>query len=69
MEKITLRIEGMACGHCEVAVQNAVRKLPGIKKVKANKRKKESVIEFDEATVTLEQIVGEINSTGYKVIL
>ncbi|MDD4565105.1 MAG: cation transporter [Eubacteriales bacterium] len=69
MEKITLRIEGMACGHCEVAVQNAVRKLPGIKKVKANKRKKESVIEFDEAAVTLEQIVDEINSTGYKVIL
>jgi len=38
MEKIVLHVEGMACGHCEIAVQDAVRKLPGIKKVKATKR-------------------------------
>lgn len=40
MEKIVISVEGMACGHCEIAIQEAVRKLPGIKKAKASKRKK-----------------------------
>ena len=69
MEKITLRVEGMTCGHCEIAVKDAVRKLPGIKKVKASKHKKEAEIEFDEASVTQEQIVSAISATGYRVVL
>lgn len=68
MEKANLCVEGMACGHCEIAIQDAVRKLSGIKKVKASKRKKEVAVEFDTATVTQEQIVDAINSTGYQVI-
>lgn len=40
MEKHEISVGGMACGHCEIAVQDAVRRLPGIKKVKASKRKK-----------------------------
>jgi copper ion binding protein len=68
MEKITLRVEGMSCGHCEIAIQDAVRRLPGIKKVKASKRKKEVVAEFDAALATTEAIAGAINGTGYRVI-
>jgi len=68
MEKITLRVEGMACGHCEIAVKDAVRKLPGIKKVKASKRKKEASAEYDPEQVTLEQIRQAINNTGYRVV-
>lgn len=69
IEKITLHVEGMTCGHCEIAVKDAVRKLPGVKKVKASKRKKEAEVEFDEASVTQEQIVEAISDTGYRVIL
>lgn len=68
MEKAKLRVEGMACGHCEIAVQDAVRKLPGIKKAKASKRKKEAVVDYDASLVSLEQIIAAINNTGYRVI-
>jgi copper chaperone len=47
MDKVILRVEGMSCGHCEIAVQDAVRKLPGIKKVKASRRRKEAVVDYD----------------------
>lgn len=57
----------MSCGHCEIAVQDAVRRLPGIKKVKANKRKKEASVEYDTSAVTIEQIKKAINDTGYHV--
>ncbi|MGC4018188.1 MAG: cation transporter [Muricomes sp.] len=68
MEEIKLHVEGMSCGHCEIAVQDAVRKLPGIKKVKASKRKKEAVINYDTSLVSSEQIIEAINGTGYSVV-
>lgn len=68
MEKQIIQVEGMACGHCEVAVQDAVRKLSGIKKVKAQRRKKNAVVQFDSSEVSLEQIKAAINATGYKAI-
>jgi copper chaperone CopZ len=56
----------MSCGHCEIAVQDAIRRLPGIKKAKANRRKKEAAVEYDEASVSPEQIIAAINATGYQ---
>ncbi|MDR1131228.1 MAG: copper ion binding protein [Oscillospiraceae bacterium] len=69
MEKITLRVEGMVCGHCEIAIQDAVRKLSGIKKVKASKRKKAVSVEFDTAQTTAAGIAAAIDGTGYKVVI
>lgn len=69
MEELKLHVEGMACGYCEVAIQDAVRKLPGIQKVKANKRRKEAVVHYNASLVSPEQIVEAINGTGYQVIV
>lgn len=66
MEKHEISVGGMACGHCEIAVQDAVRRLPGIKKVKASKRKKIAAVEFDPALVSLADIKNAINATGYE---
>jgi copper chaperone len=68
MEKLILRVEGMSCGHCEIAVQDAVRRLSGIKKVKASKRKKECVAEYDAGQVSSAEIIQAINATGYTVV-
>lgn len=68
MEKTVLRVEGMSCGHCELAIQDAVRKLPGIEKVKASKRKKEVSVEFDSTQVNLDQIKSTIAETGYDIV-
>lgn len=68
MEKTILRVEGMVCGYCEITIQDAVRKLPGIKKVKASKRKKEVSVEYDQFQVSLDQIRQAIYNTGYKLV-
>lgn len=68
MEKIILHVEGMTCAHCEIAIKDAVRKLPGIKKVKASKRKKEVVAEYDPAQVSDDQIKKAIDDTGYRIV-
>jgi copper chaperone len=69
MEKTVLHVEGMSCGHCEIAVQDAARKLPGVKKARASKRKKEAVVEYDPELVTREQIAGAITAIGYDASL
>ena len=69
MEKTTLRVEGMSCGHCEAAVQDAVLRLPGIRKVKADSRKKEVALKYDPSQVSLDQISEAIGEAGYEVVI
>lgn len=67
MYKTILKIDGMACGMCESHVNDTVRKVMNVKKVKSSHRKGETVIiseeEPDEAKLT-----EEIGKTGYKVL-
>ena len=67
MEKANICVEGMSCGHCEAAVADAVRKLPGVEKAKANRKKNDVEVQFDSAQVSLEQIKAAIEETGYDV--
>ncbi|MDR2493062.1 MAG: cation transporter [Coriobacteriales bacterium] len=68
MEKLTLRVEGMACEHCENALQDAVRKLPGIKKVKANRRKCVVEVVYDDALTEPDAIAQTVADTGFEVV-
>ena len=68
MKTDTIQIEGMFCGHCEIAVQDAARKLPGVGKAKASKRKKQMTVEYDSELVTIVQIIEAVEQTGYEVM-
>ena len=66
MEKITVGVDGMMCGHCEAHVNDAVRNAFKVKKVSSSHSKKETVIIADEG-LTDEQIKSTIDATGYTV--
>jgi len=66
MQKITLKVEGMTCAHCEKAVINALTDL-GVKTVKASARKHTVDVVFSPDTITLEDIKAEIKEMGYHV--
>lgn len=68
MKKVVVPVKGMVCGECEIAINQAVRKLDGIKKVKSSRWKKQTAVEYDPAKVTPEQIKEAINGTGYEVV-
>lgn len=68
MRTDTIKVERMACGHCEIAVQDAIRRLPGVVKAKASKRKKQAEVTYDETRVTLDEIVAAVNATGYEAM-
>ncbi len=68
MLKITLKIEGMACGMCENHVNNTVRQaFPKVKKVSSSHTKGETII-ITDMDISDETLHNSINPTGYTVL-
>ncbi|GKU83271.1 copper chaperone CopZ [Niallia sp. NCCP-28] len=67
MEKITLKVEGMSCGHCVKAVESSVGELAGVKAVKVNLENGFVDVEFNEKELSVESIKETIDDQGYDV--
>lgn len=66
MQKITLQVDGMQCGMCEVHVNDAVRGAFPVKKVTSSHAKGETVI-LAEAPLDEAKLQAAIEATGYTV--
>ncbi len=66
MTHADLRIAGMSCHHCVMAVQKELEKLPGVKvsEVKIGS----ASVDFDEAKTRKEQINAAVKEAGYEVV-
>jgi copper chaperone CopZ len=64
--QVSIPVEGMSCFTCEIAVQSAVKKLPGVNQVKASAREGRAFISYDPQKISLDQIIDAIDQTGYK---
>ena len=63
----TIKIKGMTCNHCVMAVTKALGEIEGVKDVKVNLEKGEAV--FEEAKPVDMNIVRErIKKAGYEVV-
>ncbi|MCR2822417.1 copper chaperone CopZ [Lederbergia panacisoli] len=67
MENITLKVEGMSCGHCVKAVEGSVGKLQGVSNVKVNLEAGTVAVEFNNNEVNVDQIKETIDDQGYDV--
>ncbi len=67
MEKVTLNVEGMSCGHCVKAVEGSVGALNGVSSVKVDLENKKVDVEFNKDEVTLDTIKETIDDQGYEV--
>lgn len=67
MVKITLNIEGMACGMCEAHINEAIRKEFKVKKVTSSHSKSKTEI-IVESPIDDNKLKSVIEATGYKVV-
>ncbi|ULT58766.1 copper chaperone CopZ [Neobacillus drentensis] len=67
MEKVTLNVQGMSCGHCVKAVEGSVGALKGISSVKVDLKDAKVDVEFNDQEVSLDQIKETIEDQGYDV--
>ncbi|MBO5199280.1 MAG: heavy-metal-associated domain-containing protein [Lachnospiraceae bacterium] len=66
MVKITINVEGMACGMCEAHVNDAVRKAFAVKKAASSHTKKRTEI-LSEQPLDQEKLKQVIADAGYTV--
>ena len=67
MVKMTLSVDGMACGMCEAHVNDAVRKVFGVKKVTSSHSKGITEI-IAEQPLDEEKLKKTIEESGYTVL-
>ena len=67
MIKITVGIEGMACGMCEAHINDAVRQAFSVKKVTSSHTKKQTII-ITENDISEQDLKKVISNTGYEVV-
>lgn len=65
----TLRVGGMSCASCRVAVRTALSKLDGVKDAKVDMANKSATVEYDPSKVTPQQLVDAVNRLGCRASL
>ena len=64
---ISINTYGMSCTGCEETIETEIKKLDGIKSVKADHVKKTVTVKYDDKKVTIEQVKSAIKSAGYRL--
>ena len=67
MVKITVDIEGMACGMCEAHINEAVRNAFSVKKVSSSHTKKQTII-IAEQEIPEQRLKDVVAGAGYDAV-
>ncbi|MFJ7930176.1 copper chaperone CopZ [Peribacillus sp. NPDC094092] len=67
MEKMTLNVKGMSCGHCINSIEGNVGELSGVTTVKVNLDSGTVSVEFNPNEVSIDKIKETIDDQGYDV--
>lgn len=67
MEKVSLNVIGMSCGHCVNAVEGSVGALNGVSSVKVDLKAAKVDVEYNPNEVSLDKIKETIDDQGYDV--
>lgn len=66
MERVTMQIEGMSCGHCVRAVRVALEEAPGVVAVE-RVEVGTATVTFDPGTTASERLEEAVRDAGYEV--
>ncbi len=65
MEKAVLKVKGMSCHHCEMAVNKALLALDGVSKAAADAKGGQAEVEFS-GQVSREAMIAAVQKAGYE---
>ena len=64
-----LSTTGMHCSSCSMLVDMTLGDLDGVESSKTDHATGETIVTFDDAVVTLDDVIGAIRSVGYEAEL
>jgi len=66
--KVEIKIGGMTCAMCVKAVENSLRKVPGIEELTVNLATEQAYVAYDEAKAGLEDMKKAVEAAGYQYL-
>jgi copper chaperone CopZ len=69
MVKKTFNVPDMHCTNCSMRLESIEDELVGIIEINASYHKQQMIVEYDEAKVTIEQIIAAAKKKGYQAVL
>ena len=67
MEKVTFKVGGMSCGHCQRRVQDTIMNVEGAKQAIVDLERGEATVEYDEFAVSPDAFKKAVEDAGYEV--
>lgn len=68
MEQITLKVEGMSCGHCKAAVEKALKGIAGVQGAEVDLDAKVVKVSYDADKTGKSDFAKAITDAGYDVV-
>ena len=69
MRKQTFNVPDMHCSNCSMKLESIEDELAGVKEINASYHKQQMIVEYDEARITVEQIIAAAKKKGYQAVL
>jgi copper chaperone CopZ len=61
-----IKVQGMTCGSCVVAVKKALTGTKGVKTAEVSLEKSLATVVYEESQVTEKQLIEAVNKSGFK---
>lgn len=65
-ETITLKVNGMTCGHCSMSVAKALKGVPGVTDANVDLKLKEAKVTYDPARASIDDLKRAVEDAGYE---
>jgi copper chaperone CopZ len=69
MAKLTLKITGMTCGHCQKSVEKALEQVPGVHGAVVDLQDATAEVDYDDDAATLEELTDAVAKAGYSAAI
>ncbi|MBU0464876.1 MAG: heavy-metal-associated domain-containing protein [Proteobacteria bacterium] len=65
LQKITLNVDGMSCGHCSGMVKKTLEEIDGVSNVSVSLDEKKAFFDADTSDL-IDKAIKEVTEAGYK---
>ncbi len=69
MAKLTLKVTGMTCGHCQKRVETALGQVPGVFGAVVDLKDARAEVDYDDDDATIEDLTAAVAKAGYTASL
>ena len=67
MNRVTLNVPDISCGHCKSSIEGAVAPMDGVESAEVTIDARTVAVTYDESAVDLDAIINAIEAQGYDV--